>query len=101
MQGKGEICLQKAMRFGSKNGLKRAVLVVSQLAENQTLARLRLKRALVRDQKGVSWTSKGHLLQANWALIASQKSMCWICGVRKNVTKSPSPLPLPQGEGSR
>ena len=64
------------MRFGSKNGLKRAVLVVSQLAENQTLARLRLKRALVRVQKSVSWTLKGHLLQANWASLRSQKSMC-------------------------
>ena len=46
-------------------------LVVSQLAENQILARLRFKRALVRVQKGVSWTLKGHLLQGNWALIVS------------------------------
>ena len=34
--------------------LKGLFLVVSQLAENQILVRLRLKRALVRVQKGVS-----------------------------------------------
>jgi len=51
--------------------LKGLFLVVSQLAENQILVRLCFKRALVKVQKGVSWTSKGHLLQANWALIVS------------------------------
>ncbi len=30
------------------------------------------KGCLVRFQKGVTWTSKGHLLQANWALFASR-----------------------------
>ena len=39
------------------------------------------KRCLVRFQKGITWTSKGHLLQANWALFASRlvvfiKSTC-------------------------
>ena len=39
------------------------------------------KGCLVRFQKGVTWTSKGHLLQANWALFASRlvvltKSAC-------------------------
>jgi len=29
------------------------------------------KRCLIRLQKGINKTSKGHLLQANWALIAS------------------------------
>ena len=32
-------------------------------------------RCLIGLQKGVSWTSKGHLLQANWASFQSQKSI--------------------------
>ena len=33
------------------------------------------KRCLIGLQKGVSKTSKGHLLQANWASFRSQKTM--------------------------
>ena len=33
------------------------------------------KRCLVRLQKGVSCIAKGHLLEANWALIENQKSV--------------------------
>ena len=37
--------------------------------------RLLFKRCLVGLQKGVSKASKGHLSQANWASLRSQKSM--------------------------
>jgi len=41
------------------------------------------KRCLIGLQKGVSKTSKGRLLQVNWASFRSQKSMFWFWGVRK------------------
>ena len=34
--------------------------------------RMHIKRCLIDFQKGVSNRAKGHLLQVNWALIASQ-----------------------------
>ena len=38
----------------------------------QTVAKCNFKRCLTRLQKGVTKSSKGHLLQAKWALFASR-----------------------------
>ena len=43
----------------------------------QTVADSRKKRCLIRLQKGVSNSPKGHLLQANWALIDLQLTPNW------------------------
>jgi len=44
------------------------------------------KRGLVGIQKGVSKTSKGHVLQANWASFQSQESTYWNLVHRKMFT---------------
>ena len=54
------------------NFKKQAFSALSQVACYQTIADSRKKRCLVRVQKGVSNSPKGHLLQANWALIDLQ-----------------------------
>ena len=46
-----------------------------QVACYQGVAKQHFKRCLIRLQKGVSCIAKGHLLQASWALIESQKSV--------------------------
>jgi len=46
-----------------------------QQTENQLFISLHRKRHLIELQKGVSKSSKGHLLQVNWASFRSQKSM--------------------------
>ena len=65
-----DIISNKTSKVKWKNTYKKASL---QPTENQLVMKSYKKRCLVRVQKGVSKTSKGHLLQVNQASFQSQK----------------------------
>ena len=65
MQGWGEICLQKAVRFGSKNGLKRANLGSLVTYRESNTCKIVF-------EKGVSKGPKGRQLDFKRASFASQ-----------------------------
>ena len=65
MQGEGEICLQKAVRFGSKNGLKRAVFNGLVTCRESNTCRFAF-------EKGVSKGPRGRQVDLKRASFASQ-----------------------------
>ena len=52
MLGKGEICLQKAVRFGSKNGLKRANLSGLATCRESNTCKIAFEKGVSKGPKG-------------------------------------------------
>ena len=70
-----EIYLHNRLQITYKSHILALFLVPLQLTRYQQVTKTLCKRCLVRLQKGVSQTSKEHLLQVNQASFRSQKSM--------------------------